>query len=231
MGQVPSTAILIFANSPEQELSNKPLINNKDVFDALTKHTLKVVHNTGLPYFHFTERSQKGNSFKERYVNALERIFEMGFSNVISIGNDSPQLRTSDLLRANTKLQEKKTVLGPSADGGIYLMGIHQADFRATEFLELPWKTSNLYSSLLELVSQRKNVVKLNTLFDLDNIEDLKLYISRFQNIPRQLLTTLLGLLSPAQIKGRASSSIYQDVYGSLFFNKGSPMIIRDTSA
>lgn len=227
MGQDSTTAILIFANSSEWELSNKPHINSTAIFDVLTKHTLSTVHSTGLPYFHFTENSQKGDSFKVRFTNALEQVFEMGFSNVISIGNDSPQLKTSDLLQANMQLQAGRIVLGPSADGGIYMMGIHRDDFRALEFLNLPWQTSDLYQSLLDLVSRRKDVVRLKILFDLDNREDLKLFISRFHNITKSLLVVIQDLLQPPKTRIQSSFFNRQTFFSSIFFNKGSPIMFR----
>jgi glycosyltransferase A (GT-A) superfamily protein (DUF2064 family) len=227
MGGDSSTAVLIFANSPEQELCNKPHLGKTEIFDTLTEHTLKTVRKTGLPYFHFTEREQKGPTFAEKFVHAIVSVFEMGFSNIITIGNDAPQLTCADLLEANKQLQKDKIVLGPSADGGIYLMGIQNSEFSVLEFLSLPWKTSNLFRSLFKIAARRKDVVKLSTLFDLDNLKDLELFISRFSKVPRHLLSLLIALFKPPRAAILSVFSGFDHYFGCLFFNKGSPLMIR----
>lgn len=106
------TAILLFANSPEEDLNNKCIPNGNVLFSGLTKHTLSVIGQTEIPYFHFTEAEQVGNSFGERFVNAIQYIFNKGFDRVITIGNDTPQLRPADILKADRELGPNNCILG-----------------------------------------------------------------------------------------------------------------------
>ena len=57
------TAIIIFANSSKEELKHKAIVNGQKLFDTLTGITVQTVKKTKLPYFHFTEKEQLGNSF------------------------------------------------------------------------------------------------------------------------------------------------------------------------
>lgn len=228
-GQDHTTAILVFAHSSTHELGYKPMVKGEQIFEALTQRTLKIVRKTGLPYFHFTETQQRGSSFKERFVNALNVVFEKGYENVITLGNDTPQLSTADLNYAHEQLKANKIVLGPSADGGIYLMGMHRSNFDPVEFLELPWQSAQLGKALLQIVSRQKNVVLLKTLFDLDNHKDLSLFISRFKTIGNQFLTAIPGLISSRKAGFQYLIPSLKPLYNSIFFNKGSPAVSMAT--
>ncbi len=225
--KVHDTAILVFANSAQHELQYKPMANGAQFFEALTERTLKLVRETKIPFFHFTEKQQNGNAFGERFVNSLQSVFDKGYKNVISIGNDTPHLSVKHLLDARDRLEAKKFVLGPSADGGFYLMGLHRSNFDATEFLKLPWQSSGLNKALLELVSdQGKGVVSLKTLFDLDTVRDLKLFANRFKNVGKHLLVLVLELIRPKDpLLCPISCSGISTQYHSNFFNKGSPVL------
>ncbi|MGB5435124.1 MAG: DUF2064 domain-containing protein, partial [Maribacter sp.] len=114
------TAILVFALSSEEEQKRKKIRNGDRLFSALSEHSLNIVAKTGLPYFHYTEKEQVGDSFGERFTNAIQEVFNRGFKQIITIGNDSPQLKISHIQRAAVLLDHNKSVIGPSADGGFY---------------------------------------------------------------------------------------------------------------
>lgn len=218
------TAILVFANSPEQELQNKPVVKGEAFFEMLTEQTLKMVRETGIPYFHYTERQQCGNSFGERFVNGLQSIFEKGYENVIAIGNDTPHLKKADLYDAFESLKQGKFVMGPSADGGFYLLGLHRSNFTASEFLGLPWQNSHLGKAVLRVaLNHGQEVVRLKTLFDLDTLGDLSLFVSRFKNIGKSLFRFMVMLITsdkrcPHKVVGTNSLKGSDNRY-----NKGSP--------
>ena len=130
-----NTAILIFANSALEDASRKAIRSSENLFATLTEQTLKIAKASNLPYFHFTENQQIGNSFGERFTNAIKTVYAQGFDNVITIGNDTPNLTTALLNRAANRLQTEKFILGPSTDGGFYLMGLHKSHFVEGLFL------------------------------------------------------------------------------------------------
>ena len=148
-----NTAILIFANSAEKEAERKTFLSS-DVFSALNHQTLKTVEKSGIEYFHFSEKNQVGSSFGERFSNAIENIFNKGFKNVITIGNDTPHLKTKHLVDTVHQLEKNDLVLGPSKDGGFYLMGIKKEHFNKETFLKLPWQTSKLQKCITSIVTR-----------------------------------------------------------------------------
>src|ERR1044071_3386670 len=66
---------------------------------------------------------QTGPDFGARLENAIARIDELGYDEVVVIGSDCPTLRPIDIEHAFGKLGSRKLVLGPDHRGGCYLIG------------------------------------------------------------------------------------------------------------
>ena len=70
---------------------------------------------------------QRGANLGERERQLFEDLFSEGFKKVVIIGSDSPTLPMSHVRDAITKLSESRlrsVVLGPSNDGGYYLIAL-----------------------------------------------------------------------------------------------------------
>ena len=67
---------------------------------------------------------QKGNNLGERMYNAIQWLFDNGYQKVSLIGTDSPDLPLAFIKDAFQKLDSYKLVIGPSEDGGYYLIGM-----------------------------------------------------------------------------------------------------------
>ena len=218
------TAILVFALSSDEEQKRKKIRNGHELFNVLSEHTLKIVAKTGLPHFLITEKEQEGDSFGERFTNAIQAVFNKGYGSIITIGNDSPQLKTSHIQRAALLLTGNKSVIGPSADGGFYLMGLHRADFNADHFKDLPWQTSNLACRLkMEFSNTSHEIVILDRLFDIDDSHDLRIlyqYTQQLSDLVRRIIISLLE--APASIDKPELPCIGQFRY-SAHQNRGSP--------
>jgi hypothetical protein len=222
---IKNTAILIFANSTEKEAERKSFLS-ADVFSALNKQTLKTVKKSGIEYFHFSEKNQVGNSFGDRFTNAIDAIFKKGFNNVITIGNDTPHLKTSHLVETLHQLKKKDLVLGPSKDGGFYLMGIKKAHFSKETFLKLPWQTSKLQNCISSIIASKNLTIRfLEILIDLDSKDDLKTIINSFKAIPKSILTILkIFIFIQKQFFLDFIINI-KNTFSTPNFNKGSPLI------
>ncbi len=68
--------------------------------------------------------TQKGNNLGERMCNAIQWLFDNGYQKVSLIGTDSPDLPPAFIKDAFQKLDSYKLVIGPSEDGGYYLIGM-----------------------------------------------------------------------------------------------------------
>lgn len=222
------TAILVFANSAQEELKHKPIANGEKLFKSLTSKTLTTVAKTKLPYFHFSESKQIGNTFGERFTNAIRSIFNKGFEQIITIGNDSPQLTAAHILETEKHLTDEKFVLGPSTDGGFYLMGIKRSQFCASAFKNLAWQTKTLSKQLLRLVcTTNVSVFRLETLFDIDTVQDIKRFISHIYQLPETLLKIFLAILQTKKNKYQFISLLSNKLQSYTYHNKGSPGLLQ----
>lgn len=224
------TAILIFANSAQFEAIKKPFRSSEVLFYALNAQTLKIVKGTGLPYFLSSEKNQIGSSFGERFTNAIQSVYEKGFQNVITIGNDTPHLQTNHILKAVDQLRQNDIILGPSKDGGFYLMGLKQSLFNAETFLKLPWQTSRLHRSISKLVASKHIALfYLELLSDIDTISDAKTIIDSFRSISKHIKQLLQHYIS---VEKKTISSFIVSIkttIQSLYFNKGSPLLVPNS--
>ncbi|MEO9893575.1 DUF2064 domain-containing protein [Aurantibacter sp.] len=183
-----SIAILIFTRSAITDAEHKSISDGEKLFDALNDHFLEVVENTGLPYIIIDDKHQKGDSFGERYSKAIESVFNQGFENIISIGNDSPRLSTEIILDAVRTLQEGNATIGPSVDGGFYLLGMHRSNFNRERFEKLSWQTQTITREVQKILEEKgRKYILLPTLFDIDCLYDLKLFISQEDDCSKNL--------------------------------------------
>ncbi len=221
------TAILIFANSSKEEMKHKAIAKDSVLFKKLNQKTLCTVKKAKLPYFVFTEEEQIGHNFGERFTNAIQDIYAMGFDNVITIGNDSPQLTANHLLESAQQLQNNNFVLGPSRDGGFYLMGLHKSHFDKSSFLKLPWQTRELSHCISQIIENKNTeVVLLQTLFDIDDTSDLKKIVNLYHKIGSNLLRIITIILSTQSKDWNPINKQYFTIITARLFNKGSPQLI-----
>ncbi|MCL6266686.1 TIGR04282 family arsenosugar biosynthesis glycosyltransferase [Flagellimonas myxillae] len=217
-------AVLLFANSAEEEVNAKKIGTSNNLFEALTQKAIKTVAATGLPYFHITEEKQQGHSFGQRFSNAIQHIFDTGYDHVITIGNDSPHLTKQHILEAAAQLSKNKVVLGPSLDGGFYLLGLHRSHFNAKHFESLPWQRASLYKKTKSHFESMGCLVSpLDVLDDIDAITDIK----RLSNHVRLLGKKWIALFSSLLAQGTRHFILNQSppkvLSGQIPFNKGSP--------
>lgn len=118
---------------------------------------------------------QKGHHLGERLHQAFRESWENGSNLTVIIGSDSPGLPSEYLREAFTALEKNDLVLGPTKDGGFYLIGL-RGNPPDTLFAGVPWSTSQV------LVGTVKNAQRLNLkthllgeYFDVDLPEDLEL--------------------------------------------------------
>lgn len=222
------TAILIFAQSAQKEAVSKPFKNAAKVFTQLNKHTLTTVKNSRLPYFHTTEEAQVGTTFGERLTNAIQSVYDQGYDNVITIGNDTPHLQTHHILDTAKKLEKRSLILGPSKDGGFYLIGLHKSQFNPTTFLQLPWQTKTLVKELLNTYTEESaQTYLLTTLEDIDIAIDIKTVIKELRTIGNRKLRQLLeASISTNHIIDIKRNPLIDTFFQNLYYNKGSPTLL-----
>ncbi len=80
----------------------------------------------------------------QRMARFFERAFASGRSRVVLIGSDSPTVPSSWVDRAFDALDHHRVVLGPSEDGGYYLVGA-RGDRVPPIFFDIDWSTAQVW--------------------------------------------------------------------------------------
>src|SRR5437870_4337174 len=130
-------AVLIFAEATAVELERRafpnaarPLLNlpafGTELSDGIDVH-LFISGRGSIPSGPYVHR-QAGHDFATRLENAIARINELGYDEVVVIGRDCPTLRPLDIEHAFGKLESRKLVLGPDHRGGCYLIAFRLRD-------------------------------------------------------------------------------------------------------
>lgn len=117
---------------------------------------------------------QIGENLGERMKNAFIEAFAMKFRRVLLIGSDIPDLPLEFIDAAFEYLDRGGVVIGPSIDGGYYLIGFRDDMFLPRVFEKIPWSTDKVFSETMKILENEKlTVYALEPLRDIDTAEDL----------------------------------------------------------
>ncbi len=120
----------------------------------------------GLTYVH-----QASGDLGHRMIRAIRDRFEQGAGRVVLVGTDIPGLNAAVLNRAFEQLRNHDLVIGPSTDGGYWLVGLKRPE---NIFDGIHWSTPSVLAQTLSLARRRGMAIGLlETLTDLDDPEDL----------------------------------------------------------
>lgn len=126
--------------------------------------------------FEFKKRVQIEGDLGEKMKHGFKTAFEEGCKKVILIGSDCPTLTTQILENAFHELENNDMVLGPSKDGGYYLIGMNA--FYPCLFNNISWSTDIVLKQTEEIAkNERVSLVKLSVLNDIDNESDWNAYL------------------------------------------------------
>lgn len=118
---------------------------------------------------------QRGGSLGEREIQVFIDLLAEGFTRVVIIGSDIPTLPGEYVRQAFARLAETTcdVVLGPSDDGGYYLIGARAVHRELVE--KISWSTAQvLAQTLAQARSHGLNVSLLPAWHDVDTKEDLQ---------------------------------------------------------
>ena len=156
---------------------------NEVLHSRLLKHTLAKAKKSGLPYYWISDQEQRGENFKEKFYHSIQDIFELGYDQLIVIGSDTPQISVQTLIEVENKLSEETFVLGPSNDGGVYLLGLHKQHFKLLCSLNIPWQSGTESLYIRSYWEQKGlSISVLPDLIDLDSYNDLNSVQSRLSH-------------------------------------------------
>ncbi len=164
-----------------------------EIYKFLLEHTRKITEastavkhlyyseaieqNDGWDPKYFTKKLQQGADLGVRMKNAFQQGFNHGFEKIIIIGSDLYDLQTSDIDDAFTALESNDYVIGPSEDGGYYLLGMKRLNSELFE--NKLWGTQTvLHDTLADMATNNTALLPLRN--DVDVYEDIA-HVEAFQ--------------------------------------------------
>ena len=123
----------------------------------------------------FSLLPQRGDGFGERLYLAVEDLFKCGFGSVCLIDSDSPTVPGENFAEAVELLSatEDRVVLGPSDDGGYYLVGVKKPHQHLFE--QIDWSTERVLNQTIQRATEIGLEVKLlPTGYDVDDGASLR---------------------------------------------------------
>jgi len=157
--------------------------------DLITEHSgrsyeLKIFTPTTFPIQKYTKKNigvhkQKGENLGEKMFNAFKQLHKH-YEKVIIIGSDMPHLPTKIIKKAIKHLENKDVVLGPTEDGGYYLIGMKEAN---NIFEKVHWSTKTVLQETIKNIKKKKlTYALLSKSYDIDTIKELRKFIREFKN-------------------------------------------------
>lgn len=128
---------------------------------------------------------QQGNDLGERIEGAFHQTWKEGYEHVVTIGTDSPTLPLFILREAFRRLEDDGIVLGPSIDGGFYLIGLRKPIEGL--FKGIAWGTDRVLTEILTIINRKGQICSLLPFwYDLDRPGDLLYLVQHLELLRRK---------------------------------------------
>lgn len=188
-----SRLLIVFAKNPEEGHVKTRLaesVGDKkalEVYRDLLDHTLEVAGgcdcNRELWFSRYIpEKSeweaagfqlqlQQGENLGVRMKKAFQQAFKNEYQKAVIIGSDCAELTSDILEHAFRELDKCDLAVGPSEDGGYYLLGMKR--FHGELFKDISWSTDKVLQQTMERAEDLDlNFSLLPELNDVDNEAD-----------------------------------------------------------
>ena len=179
--------------------------NSSKVQNAMTNHTISVANSLkkihlmdisiaisglgvkncrrwcnelGIKNFNLQGKGCLGEKMKRQIIINRKFCTQNKIKNIIFIGTDLPDLCHLDLLTTIRELKQYDLILGPSNDGGYWLIGLSKKIISQNlylPFIDIKWGTENVLQNTIDNFSSTKLKYKLlNKKIDIDTIIDIE---------------------------------------------------------
>lgn len=163
-----------------------------DLYICFLKDTVEKVRKLGAPFFVYYTPDGMEEEFKEllgedldylpqvgadlgeRLYNGFKASSQMGYPGAVALASDVPDLPVEILRETVGKLREYDCVIGPSPDGGYYLIGLKSQAVTMDIFRGINWSTETVYRETLDVIAKEKlSLHNLEPWDDVDKVADL----------------------------------------------------------
>ena len=132
----------------------------------------------GIKRFNLQGKGCLGEKMKRQIIINKKFCTQNKIKNIIFIGTDLPDLCHQDLLNTQRKLQHNDLILGPSNDGGYWLIGLSEKIMSShlyLPFINIKWGTENVLQKTIDnFASIKLKYEFLNKKIDIDTIFDIE---------------------------------------------------------
>ena len=165
------------------------------LYKAMVTDVLRSISTSGFPMYLFHDGvdsgelpeewlraaskviAQAGGNIGDRMATAFEHCFAETMERVVLVGSDIPGLDSRIIVSASAALEFHDVAIAPAADGGYCLIAMKKENVTLSIFRDIPWSTGQVLRATLERCRECDlQVALLETLQDIDTIEDLKEY-------------------------------------------------------
>ena len=180
--------------------------NSAKVQSVMTKHTIavakslqriKLIHisiaisglgkknckrwskELGIKKFNLQGKGCLGEKMKRQIIINKKFCTQHKIKNIIFIGTDLPDLCHQDLLNTVKELKQNDLILGPSNDGGYWLIGLSEkviSKYLNLPFINISWSTDNVLQKTIDNFASAKlkykfldKKIDIDTIFDIEN--------------------------------------------------------------
>lgn len=123
---------------------------------------------------------QIGDGLGNRMADAIRKAHETGYDKIVLIGTDVPELEAETLDAAFAMLDACDVVMGPTEDGGYYLIGMKEAHPQAFNVKKYG-EASVLEETLKGIEDAGLTAVTIDSYYDIDTPEDAHGYRERMR--------------------------------------------------
>ena len=180
-------------------------INSAKIQNVMTKHTISVAKSVqktnlidislaisglgkkncrrwskelGVKNFKLQGKGCLGEKMKRQIIINKKFCTQHKIKNIIFVGTDLPDLCHQDLLNTLRDLQQNDLILGPSNDGGYWLIGLSKkiiSQHLNLPFINIKWSSENVLKNTIDNFSSTKLKYKfLEKKIDIDKIIDIE---------------------------------------------------------
>jgi len=145
-------------------------------------------------------------NFGDCLLHTIQQILARGHSAAVVLNSDSPTLPTAFLTETAKLLAEPgdRAVIGPSSDGGYYLLGLKSAHRRMFE--DIAWSTEHVAEQTLERAREIDlEVHRLPSWYDVDDFESLTRLRAELSDAGELETDRQIGLHGPRHARATAA--------------------------
>ena len=165
--------------SVAKSLQNSKMIDISLAISGLgRKNARRWSNKLGIRNFNLQGKGCLGEKMKRQIIINKNFCTQNKIKNIIFIGTDLPDLCHMDLLNTVRELKQNDLILGPSNDGGYWLIGLSEkiiSKHLHLPFINIKWSKENvLQNTINNFVSTKMNYKFLDKKTDIDTIIDIE---------------------------------------------------------